>query len=1842
FSDAIAVLHPLLHSNNSDLSGPRYRSTFNGDELFVNEGPAGKHVLSPLSLLEMARAAVRQALPERPDSAVLELHDTAWAQPIVVDGATQVTIALFADAEESIDFEISTREGDQDVVHCQGRALVSRGTAPEPLPLQQLEREMTGSAEAPASRAITALRRGHEQLLARLQLPEEAKETAAAFILHPLLLDAALYAAAALQVTAPQSNPVELETLRVFAPCTEEMVAWVRRAETSHGGDSATLDIDLCDARGNVCVQLRGLTTGIQATAVTAAEAPRESVASLAAIPVWQPDDAAAALADDGAMHFVEHHVILCGLPRIDAGSVRSLLSASDCLSLQSSERENVAAQYSEYALACFERLKAIVQSKPRGKVLVQVAVADDEQTLLAGLAALFRSAALEDRQLTTQFVLVPADSTAEELGRALADEMRRGGNAVLRLRDGVRQVLRWQEVATADTVAPIAFKDEGVYLITGGLGGLGVLFAREIVQQARGARVILTGRAASSEQTRARLAAIGGPAGRIAYKQVDLEDARAVTQLVASIEAEYGRLDGILHSAGMTADNFIPKKTASEFAGVLAPKVTGTVHLDRATRHVDLDLFVLFSSAAAAMGNPGQSDYATANGFLDQFAAYRNRLVAAGERHGRTRAINWPLWEAGGMGLDAASRELLFQTTGMQPMPATIGMDFFHRSIASPHDQMLVVTGELPRMTSYLQKSGILERPAESESAPYQYANKAEEFYSDTTSRASTEFKEEYLTFAPFVEKVPGFSMSRVLLSPEEFPDEVAYVLAKQREMRQLLFCKEDFPSLTSVLDFGCGHGTDVIQIGSLFPHIQAHGCTITRDQAILGNQRIAGKGLDATRIRIYHKDSSQDAFPSRYDLVFGVEVSFHIRNKIGLFNNICTSLNDQGRILLADYVSNLPGSVDDPNVEISIPTKKEWARLTAQFGLEIDELIDVSPEIANFLFDPDLKNNIGKLPEVTQKTLTNYANQSASLERGWLSYVLIKMKRNDTLTQEQLEAHNLQKIEAATPYPAALQEMLQQPHVHYPPRDASSTVAASTIPVASARATRVTDRPAIAPVAASPSPKPDAGALTVEQLQQQLKAILAAVLRIDAAMIDADQPFSEFGLDSFLGVELIIAINKKYGTELSNIKVFDYPTVKELSLFLLQEIKALPGQATEPVVAAAPVTPQLRVASAPRKLQKRARVTRTAAGRPAASLEKIAIVGMSGRYPQAANLNEYWNNLAQGRDAIVEVPSSRWDVDRYYDADPTSKDKTNSKWLGLMDDIDRFDPLFFRISPQEAEYMDPQHRLFLQESYRAFEDAGYSPSSLSNRKCGVYLGISTNEYTSLLARNGVRSAPVTSNSYAIAAARIAYYLNLKGPAIAVDTACSSSLVAIHLASQAILSGEIDMAIAGGVSLWLTPDSYLAMSQAGMFSPTGRCKTFDDGADGIVVGEGVGAVVLKRLSDAEADGDFIHGVILGSGINQDGRTNGITAPSVNSQIELERSIYSRHGIDPETIGYVETHGTGTRLGDPIELEALATVFKEKTSRKNYCALGAVKSNIGHTTAAAGVAGVQKVLLSMRHKTLVPTLNVTKENSRFQFADSPFYVSRETKAWEVTAGHARRAAVSSFGFSGTNAHLVIEEYVAPERPSSRGGESPYIVPLSARTAEQLRQRARDLLDFLETAPEPVDLAAIAYTLQSGREAMEERLGFVAASPAELTAKLAAYVRGDRNTDGVHQGRADLANDGMTIIGRDEDMQEAIDKWIERRKLPKLLDLWVKGLTFDWGKLQGEPKPRRVPLPTYPFAKERYWIDEMSSGPMLEIKRELDVDMRSIEDIINRIGDDTMETAQAVTALKMLV
>ena len=610
----------------------------------------------------------------------------------------------------------------------------------------------------------------------------------------------------------------------------------------------------------------------------------------------------------------------------------------------------------------------------------------------------------------------------------------------------------------------------------------------------------------------------------------------------------------------------------------------------------------------------------------------------------------------------------------------------------------------------------------------------------------------------------------------------------------------------------------------------------------------------------------------------------------------------------------------------------------------------------------------------------------------------------------------------------------------------------------------------------------------------------------------------------------------------------------------------------------------------------------------------QSIAIIGMAGRYPQAPDLETYWRNLAEGKDCVTVIPKRRWDVEAYYDPTPPFANKLYCKWLGSLSDIECFDPLFFGISPAEGEMMDPQHRIFLEQSYAALENAGYAGVAMSNTRCGVYFGIMNNEYSDMMATHSEGVPSVTGTNDAIGAARISYYLNLKGPAIPINTACSSSLVATHLACQALRCGEVDMALVGGVTLYFSSSSYAGMCAAGMLSPEGRSKAFDNTADGFVPGEGAGVVVLKRLKEAEEAGDNIYATIIGSGINQDGKTNGITAPSKNSQIALQTEVYQRFDINPDSISYAEMHGTGTKLGDPIELGALSHSFKKWTTREQYCAIGSVKSNIGHASAAAGVASMHKVILSMQQQTLVPTLHFNTPNQHFNFAKSPFYVNTECKPWQVEDNSPRRATVSSFGFSGTNAHLVMEEYISAsssdlsDRDMTNNAQTgPHLFILSAASEQALKDYAQKMLSYVELRAKrciednlPVDndieLANLICTLQVGRAAREYRLAFRVLNFTHLGRGLQHFLSADSHENGpILYGIEGEQRQEVEAFDDRPDNKETQLKWFEQKNWQELGQWWVKGANINWLLLNKNTTACKVPLPTYPFQWQQLWL-----------------------------------------------
>ncbi|MDD5273781.1 MAG: SDR family NAD(P)-dependent oxidoreductase, partial [Methylovulum sp.] len=1160
-----AVLHTLLHENISDLSAQCYRSVFTGTEFFLKDHQlAGEKILPGVVYLEMARAAVALASKQ----AVTYLHDVIWVQPIrVTEQAETIHIAVFPEDHGHIAFEIYSQVGEK-IIHAQGRAS-AQALGPVPavdVPAWQARKfphsyrgeecyavfQDLGFAYGSSLQALEQVYVANGEVLAKLALPACVAAAQAQFVLHPSLLDAALQAMlglamAADQRTAKPALPFALAELAIFKPCTASMWAWVRPAQ-DHAPEAKVnkLDIDLCDAEGQVCVRLQGF-------AVRVMDKEAAPVGVLLAQPFWQD----AAFVDTQPVTYAQHLVLLCG----DVVDISATTFISIRLQALNQGPENV---YQDIAQRVFAQIKALFASKPQGKVLMQVL---SPEPFIKGLAALLNSVHLENPNFYGQVLLVETDDTASTLLDRIGHNARYPEHSLIRYQQGQSQVIVWQTATRPDTPSSLPWRDGGVYLITGGAGGLGLLFAQEIASKTQAATLVLTGRSELTAAQQAKIDAIRLLGARAEYRPADVSDETSVQALIEACTAQFGGLQGVIHSAGVIKDNYVRNKSAEEFAAVCAPKVAGTVYLDRATRDMPLDFFVLFSSASAVSGNAGQADYAAANAFMDNYAEYRQSLVAAQQRQGQTLAINWPLWQEGGMKVSTATETLLQTAAGLVAMPSSMGLAAFYHGWAAGHSRLLVMVGDVQRLQTLFGQT--------------------------------------------------------------------AQVAAKSAA------------SLVAVVDGG-----------------------------------------------------------------------------------------------------------------------------------------------------------------------------------------------------------------------------LQEKTVQY------------------------------------------------------LKTVLSTVLKLPIHKIYADEALETYGIDSIMVLQLTNVLEKTLGP-LSKTLFFEYQTLAELSAYFVAaytaQLQAVLADASpaNTVPLAKPVIQQAPWFARPSVQQ----------ATPISITLDIAIIGLAGRYPESPDLAVYWQNLRAGKDCISEIPKTRWDWHAYYSEGKETARGHQSKWGGFMADVDRFDPLFFNISPHEAQYMDPQERLFLEHAWMAVEDAGYCPkdleTALGDRQAshvGVYAGVMYGEYPLFGADSFVGNLAGIAN-------RVSYLFNLHGPSMTVDTMCSSSLTSVHLACQDLQQGRTHLAIAGGVNVSLHPAKYNMLTGGQFLAKRGRCESFGADGDGYIPGEGVGVLVLKRLADAQRDGDHIYGVIKGSALNHGGKTNGYSTPNPNAQAEVIARAIAEAGIDARAISYLEAHGTGTPLGDPIEVTGLSKAF---------------------------------------------------------------------------------------------------------------------------------------------------------------------------------------------------------------------------------------------------------------------------------------------------------------------------
>ncbi|MHB9858119.1 type I polyketide synthase [Streptomyces sp. YIM S03343] len=603
----------------------------------------------------------------------------------------------------------------------------------------------------------------------------------------------------------------------------------------------------------------------------------------------------------------------------------------------------------------------------------------------------------------------------------------------------------------------------------------------------------------------------------------------------------------------------------------------------------------------------------------------------------------------------------------------------------------------------------------------------------------------------------------------------------------------------------------------------------------------------------------------------------------------------------------------------------------------------------------------------------------------------------------------------------------------------------------------------------------------------EKRLIEELAGRLRVAPESLDPRMPLAGYGLQSVELVGMIGELERWSGRSLPATLAWEYPTVEALAAFLADGAEAVAPLPT-----------------------------------PAAGgdgTEPVAVIGIGCRLPGGADGPDgFWQLLGEGRDAVTEVPADRWKADDFFDEDPTAPGRTTTRWGGFLQDIDRFDPAFFGISPREAARMDPQQRLLAEVAWEALEDAGIVPERLAGSATGVFVGIATNDYGHLQFQqyDQIDAHTGTGNALSIAANRLSYLFDLHGPSLAIDTACSSSLVAVEQACTSIAKGDCTLALAGGVNLILSPALAINFAKAGAMALDGRCKTFDSRADGYVRAEGAGVVVLKPLSAALRDGDDVYAVIRGGAVNQDGRTNGLMAPNPRAQEAVLRTAYARAGVAPEDVHYVEAHGTGTLLGDPIEAKALAAVVSERRDRGRPCLVGSVKSNLGHLEAAAGVTGLIKVALMLRHRRIPASLHFREANPHIPFEELALRVADTARPWPAGDGPAL-AGVSSFGFGGTNAHLVLQEAppsVAPQR--KRFSDRAHLLTVSAPTEQALRELAARHAAQLDAPDAEATVAEYCAAAAVRRTHHTERLTCVGRSADELRDGLAAFVNGEEH------------------------------------------------------------------------------------------------------------------------------
>ena len=1418
-------------------------------------------------------------------------------------------------------------------------------------------------------------------------------------------------------------------------------------------------------------------------------------------------------------------------------------------------------------------------------------------------------------------------EEAAALAARVLADPGEQaGGNIAWRHGRRFVQSLEMVEPLPSLDASPM-LTPNGVVAIAGGAGGIGSTIAKWLSAQYQ-SRLVLIGRRAVNSEIQQLLGEISSNGGEAVYFQADITDPDQTLRAVNAGRDRFGTLDAVIHSAIVLGDCALHSATEESFRRVLAPKLEGSINFARAAIEGGAKLLAFFSSANVFYGNPGQANYVAGCAFKDALA----RKIAASYPI-EVKLLNWGFWDEVGI-VASADYKSRMDKLGVSGITPTIGCAAFDRVMRSSLEQVVLI-----RCGLEMRKELAVPNEHPAQQMPNAHNSALREAMKALRGSNTPDVS---LQIADALTALEELSRMRLLAAFREIGDtEIPATEGSAKQLRDALIpvwqvAKANRELVERSLRWEAE--TDIVR--KRFPELSPHlalleACVASYPQLwrgeVAGHEILFPNGSSNLVAPVY---SGSDLAESMNRTVGSAleawqEARGHTRPLRILEIGAGTGSTAAVLLQLFENVREFEYVFTDVSSALVRQASEKFGRYSRCSFRLLD--IDRDPALQGFepgTFDVVVASNVlhatcrmsdtlarakkllrtnGLLALIEATSSQVFTTMTFGVTNGWWQHDTSDMRLpgGPLLDRSGWEANlvsaGFRGIEAigfggtngTAPYHAIFAESdgwVYEPETNY-------------IVARSRHEAPVTP------------PAPSINGTTLAATLAALKNIFARVLKMAPSEIRTEATFESLGVDSLTVLQLTEQIEREYG-KLSKTLLYEYPTLNRLAAHLNQDGK---HQSPPPVASEQSAKHQSPPPVASEQSAKHQSSPPVASEQSAKLPSRqgqtmpIAIVGVAGRYPKGGTLEEFWTTLAEGRSAIQEVPRDRFDFTPFFDPRGGER-KSYSKWGGFISDADKFDASFFGISPREAKDMDPQERVFLETVWACLEDAGYPPRRLKTaaggrgrNDVGIFAGITYGTYQLYAIdqwNNGDRAG--AHSSFWSIANRVSWLFDFQGPSMAIDTACSSSLAAIHQACESIRRGECNAALAGGVNLILHPLQLVGLSQLRMLAPDDKCRAFGLDANGFVDGEGVGVVLIRPLADAIADGDRIRGVILGSAMNSSGRTSGYTVPNPAAHASLILDAIDRSGVNPNTIGYVEAHGTGTALGDPIEIAGLTKAWREHTQKSGFCAIGSVKSNIGHLESAAGVAGLTKILLQFQHKEIAPSLHGDRTNPLIEFETTPFHLQTQRTPWESSSGP-RRAALSSFGAGGANIHAIVEEFEAAavdNRPVEPNDE---LIILSAKSRKALLESAERLRSLLESnATDSHYLGDVAWTLQIGREAMDYRLAFVAASKSECLDRLRDLAEQEASADSFFEGRVkiDAATD-------ESDNHEYILQLWNDKRYRKIASLWVAGVEPDWAKLPRNGTRRIVSLPSYPFDRVRYWPVAIETLASLESTTDID-------------------------------